>query len=87
MEHGFIPTGGGMHWFRKRDASATDFAEHIPGTHAWLRSARLPAWRCRKCAMILFRYGESAAVPRADATSHSSADADEQVPEGEAGQI
>jgi len=59
MEEGFIPTGGGLHWFRKPDAGPQDFAEAIPGTHAWLRRARLAAWRCRKCHLITFRYGRA----------------------------
>jgi len=57
MTEGFIPTGGGMHWLRRRDASGVEFAESLPGTFAWFRRTRLPAWRCKKCELVLFRYG------------------------------
>lgn len=67
MEEGYIPTGGGMHWFRKREGSSVDFAEALPGTFTWFRRVRLPAWRCKKCKIITFRYGEEVGVtPGAD---------------------
>ncbi len=60
MESGFLPTGGGMHWFRRTDSAGgtgVGFAESIPGTFSWMRRARLPAWRCKRCQLIAFRYG------------------------------
>ncbi|MFP4145817.1 MAG: PF20097 family protein [Phycisphaeraceae bacterium] len=62
MEEGFVPTGGGMQWYRKRDGGVA-FAESLPGTITWLRRARLPAWRCRKCQYVLLRYGEALPPP------------------------
>ena len=58
MEPGFQSSGGGLHWFRQRE-SPTTFAEGIPGTNAILRPVRLPAWRCRRCELILYRYGRN----------------------------
>lgn len=57
MASGFIPTGGGLSWFRRSDGPSTDFAQHVPGTFAILRRARLPAWRCVRCQLIIFEYG------------------------------
>ncbi|MEX0886736.1 MAG: PF20097 family protein [Phycisphaeraceae bacterium] len=82
MEPGYLPTGGGMHWFR-RTATATGvaFAESIPGTFSWLRRARLPAWRCKKCQFITFRYGaqiqrELGAVEQAELDAQQTAEDD-----------
>lgn len=34
-------------------------AEDVPGTHAVMRPNRMEGYRCKKCHLILFRYGES----------------------------
>lgn len=56
MTEGWLSIGQGMHWIANRD-SGHDVAEDIPGTHAIMRPNRLAAWRCKKCELILFRYG------------------------------
>ena len=82
MEPGFLPTGGGMHWFRRNDSNAgVGFAESIPGTFSWMRRARLPAWRCKKCQLIAFRYGaeiqrELGAVDQAQLDAQATAEDD-----------
>lgn len=58
MEDGSLPVGEGLHWLRWREGLG-DFAEHIPGTHAVMRPNHLEAWRCKKCLLILFRYGKA----------------------------
>ena len=30
----------------------------MPGTSTMMRRNRLPAWRCVRCEMVLFRYGQ-----------------------------
>ncbi|MEX0653130.1 MAG: PF20097 family protein [Phycisphaeraceae bacterium] len=61
MEEGYIPTAGGLHWYRRRESSGLDFAEALPGTFSWDRRTRLPAWRCKRCHLIAFRYGQGVA--------------------------
>jgi uncharacterized protein with PIN domain len=62
LEEGLLPVSEGMHWVRGRTlggAGGGGFAENVPGTHAVMRPNRMEAWRCKKCHLILFRYGES----------------------------
>ena len=59
METGFIPTGGGIFWFRQRRApDLFSFAKSLPGTSSWFRGAKLEAYRCPRCELVLFRYGK-----------------------------
>jgi hypothetical protein len=60
LEEGVVPISGGIHWLRRKDGDIYDFAEDVPGTHAIMRPNRLPAWRCKKCQLILFRFGHEA---------------------------
>jgi hypothetical protein len=60
MRGGFVAIEQGLRWVRRSDAGQ-DFVEHVPGTHAVMRANRLPAWRCTRCKLITFRYGEQAA--------------------------
>jgi len=57
MQQGFLPVSGGMNFIRGDGLSAASFAEGVPGTNSIMRSNRLPAWRCKGCKLILFRYG------------------------------
>ena len=57
MQTGFLPVSRGMHFIRGDGKAAHHFAEDIPGTHAIMRSNRLLAYRCKKCEVILFKYG------------------------------
>ena len=57
MQQGFLPISGGLKFIRGDGRSASSFAEGLPGTNAVLRSNRMPAWRCKGCKLILFRYG------------------------------
>ena len=57
MQTGFLPISRGMHFIRGDGNAAHHFAEDIPGTHAIMRNNRLIAWRCKKCGLIVFRYG------------------------------
>ena len=57
MQKGFMSTGGGLNWFRRRASSSVDFADGIPGTFAWFRWNRVQAYRCIACQLILFCYG------------------------------
>ncbi|MEM1355831.1 MAG: PF20097 family protein [Planctomycetota bacterium] len=58
MQPGFLPVSGGMNFVRGDGRAASSFAEGVPGTNAIMRSNRLPAWRCKACSLILFRYGK-----------------------------
>lgn len=84
MEDGFIPTAGGLHWYRRRESAGMDFAEALPGTFSWDRRTRLPAWRCKKCHIIAFRYGHGLARQLEDRSSDQTdaADAAEGASEG-----
>ncbi len=59
MEEGLLPVSEGMHWVKGRTTGGGEFAEDVPGTHAVMRPNRMAGWRCKKCHLILFRYGES----------------------------
>ena len=59
MQAGFLPVSKGMHFVRGDGNAATHFAEDLPGTHAVMRSNRLLAWRCKKCEVVLFKYGRN----------------------------
>jgi hypothetical protein len=60
LEEGLLPVGHGMHWVRgRKPGGGGAFAEDVPGTHAVMRPNRMEAWRCKKCHLILFRYGQS----------------------------
>ena len=59
MQTGFLPTSTGMHFIRGDGKAASQFAEDLPGTHSILRSNRLLAWRCKKCEVVLFKYGRN----------------------------
>ena len=60
FEEGLLPVAHGMHWVRGRKPGGVGaFAEDVPGTHAVMRPNRLEGWRCKKCHLILFRYGQS----------------------------
>ena len=60
MEEGLLPVSDGLHWVRgRKPGGGAAMAEDVPGTHAVMRPNRMEAWRCKKCHLILFRYGES----------------------------
>jgi len=59
MEEGLLPVSDGLHWSRGRTAGGGGMAEDVPGTHAVMRPNRMEGWRCKKCHLILFRYGQS----------------------------
>lgn len=59
MQTGFLPTSTGMHFIRGDGKAASQFAEDLPGTHSIMRSNRLLAWRCKKCEVVLFKYGRN----------------------------
>ncbi len=65
MQSGYIPTGGGIFWFRKQERpDIFPFARALPGTSAWLRRAKLEAYHCNRCELVLFRYGKTVDDPR-----------------------
>ncbi|MEM7682747.1 MAG: PF20097 family protein [Planctomycetota bacterium] len=57
MASGYLSVSQGLRFIRNHDHRNTPMAEHLPGTHAVLRSNRLPAWKCAACEAVLFRYG------------------------------
>lgn len=59
MQTGFLPASTGMHFIRGDGKAASQFAEDLPGTHAIMRSNRLLAWRCKRCEVVLFKYGRN----------------------------
>jgi len=59
MSEGLLPVSDGLHWLRGRKPGNTGMAEDIPGTHAVMRPNRMEGWRCKKCHLVLFRYGQS----------------------------
>ena len=60
MEEGLLPVSHGMHWVKgRKPGGATGMAEDVPGTHAVMRPNRMEGYRCKKCHLIMFRYGES----------------------------
>ncbi len=59
MQNGFIPAGGGIHWFQHEPCTDLfPFAQALPGTSTWFRRAKLEAYRCTVCQLVLFRYGK-----------------------------
>lgn len=58
MEEGLLPVSDGLHWSRGRATGGSGMAEDVPGTHAVMRPNRMEGWRCKKCHLILFRYGQ-----------------------------
>ncbi len=59
MQDGYIPTGGGIHWFLARaDSNLCPIAKSLPATSAWFRRAKLEAYRCPRCQLVTFRYGK-----------------------------
>ena len=65
MTEGYIPTGGGVFFFRKEERPGFfPFAEALPATSSWLRRAKLEAYRCAQCELVLFRYGQTVEEPR-----------------------
>ncbi len=59
MTPGFIPTSGGLHFYRaQEDTELSLYAQALPGTSAWFRRAKLEAYRCNRCHLVLFRYGK-----------------------------
>lgn len=59
MQNGYIPTGGGIFWFRHNAGSELlPFAKVLPGTSSWFRWAKLEAYHCSKCHLVMFRYGK-----------------------------
>ncbi len=61
MQEGFVPTGGGMFWFRKgQPHGSVEFARYLPGTFTWERRHKLPAYHCPGCQLVMFRYGKHA---------------------------
>ncbi|MBX2851462.1 MAG: hypothetical protein KTR15_06940 [Phycisphaeraceae bacterium] len=59
MQAGFLPTSTGMHFIRGDGKAASQFAEDLPGTHSIMRSNRLLAWRCKRCEIVVFKYGRN----------------------------
>ena len=61
MQSGFLSVSHGMHFIRGDGKGASHFAEDLPGTHAIMRANRLPAWRCKACDLVTFRFGRDIA--------------------------
>lgn len=60
MDDGYVPARGGIFWHRKGEKPGLfSFAKGLPGTAAWLRTAKLEAYHCPRCRLILFRYGKT----------------------------
>ncbi len=59
MSEGYIPTvADGIFWFpRDQTPRVNPMAQSLPNTSAWMRYARLHAWRCESCSLVLFKYG------------------------------
>jgi hypothetical protein len=72
MEEGILPVAHGLHWVPAKDGSEGKMAEDVPGTHSVMRANRLQAWRCKKCELILLRYGfhHQRALARRDSEEH-----------------
>ena len=84
MEEGLLPVSRGMHWLHGRP-SGGGMAEDVPGTHAVMRPNRMAGWRCKKCHLILFRYGESwDANKKAQMLAGAAEQGPEDTPDGEA---
>ena len=59
MQEGYIPTGGGIFWFRAREGTELfPMANALPATSSWFRRAKLEAYRCPRCQLVTFRYGK-----------------------------
>jgi hypothetical protein len=60
MAEGYVPTvSDGLMWFpREKSPRINPMAQALPGTQAWLRYARLHAWRCDGCNLVLIQYGK-----------------------------
>lgn len=77
MEEGVLPVSHGMHWLKRKDDDHADFAEDVPGTHSVMRANRLDAWRCKRCELILFRYGHRHTHNMARVASRQQGEQDE----------
>ncbi len=89
MEEGLLPVSDGLHWSRGRSTAGGGMAEDVPGTHAVMRPNRMEAWRCKKCHLILFRYGQSweankQAQMRLGAEAPQAQDGESEAPDSEA---
>ena len=85
MEEGLLPVSEGMHWVRGRSPSGSGaMAEDVPGTHAVMRPNRMEGYRCKKCHLILFRYGESWDVNKKAQMLAGSESSSEEASGGEA---
>jgi hypothetical protein len=61
MTDGYVPAQRGIFFHRKGENTEQlfDFAEALPATSAWLRRAKLEAYLCKKCNLVIFRYGKA----------------------------
>lgn len=83
MDEGAIPVHQGLHFLRNRHGRYRDFAENIPGTSAIVRPNDLAAWRCRKCELVVFAYGQRHLdQQRHDAATHRPVDTTDTAAEG-----
>ena len=65
MQNGYIPTSGGIVWFRKEEREGMfPFAKALRGTSSWFRRAKLEAYHCKGCELVLFRYGRTVEDPQ-----------------------
>ena len=65
MQVGVLPVSSGLNWQPWSPTATMSMAEGIPGTSSVHRANRLEAHRCRKCEIVLFRYGRKFTDPLA----------------------
>lgn len=79
MDEGVLPIHQGLHFLRNRSGRYREFAESLPGTSAVMRANDLTAWRCRRCQLVTFAYGDRHLREMQKQAAHhpQAADADE----------
>lgn len=63
MQPGVLPVSSGLSWLPWSPTATPSMAQSLPGTHAVMRPNRIPAWRCSRCELVMFRYGHKLPDP------------------------
>lgn len=59
MEEGYIPGVGGINWRKRKDPiGLPNMLTGLPGTVFWFKRPILHAFKCKKCSVVIFKYGK-----------------------------
>ena len=60
MTEGYIPGVGGINWRERKDpVGLPTMLTGLPGTIFWVKRPILHAFNCKKCSVVIFRYGKN----------------------------